>query len=140
MHSRVGAGEQSASANRSASITAEGISSNPAAVDIRTGTGELAETMEKLAGLPQDSGVFLGGVWVGNANGLFSAGAQPGKWSFNSLLNIGATLDANKLVGCRVEHLGSRLCNSTANPPMSRRAVCKVIFLGRTGAARPLRI
>jgi porin len=116
MHSRVGAEEQSAAASGSVSITAEGISSNPAAVDIRTGTGQLAETIVKLAGLPQDSGVFLGGVWVGNANGLLSGGAAPGKWSFNSLLNIGATLDANKLVGWKGGTFGIEFMQFNGQP------------------------
>jgi hypothetical protein len=55
------ADEQSVVEKKSTGIVSEGISSNPGAVDVRTGTGELAETMEKLAGLPQASGVFLGG-------------------------------------------------------------------------------
>ena len=58
------ADERSVVETRSTGIVSEGISSNPGAVDIRTGTGELAETLKKLAGLPQESGVFLGGVWV----------------------------------------------------------------------------
>ena len=47
-----------------ASVIPEGISSNPRAVDVRMGTGELAETIEGLVGLPGDTGVFLAGVWV----------------------------------------------------------------------------
>jgi hypothetical protein len=78
--------EQSDAEKRNASINAEGISSNPGAVDIRTGTGELAQTVESVLDLPRDTGVFLGGVWVGDTNGLLSGGAEPGKWSFNSLL------------------------------------------------------
>ena len=102
--------------NQSGTMIAEGISSNPAAVDIRTGTGELAEMVEKLAGLPQDSGVFLGGVWVGNTNGLLSGGVKPGKWSFNSLLNIGATLDANKLVGWKGGTFGVQFMQFNGQP------------------------
>jgi porin len=101
---------------KSGSTIAEGISSNPAAVDIRTGTGELAEKLEGLFGLPQDTGVFLGGVWVGNTNGLLSGGAKPGKWSFNSLLNIGATLDANKLVGWKGGTFGVQFLQFNGQP------------------------
>ena len=61
------------------SVIAEGISSNPGAVDVRTGTGELAETIEGLVGLPRDTGVFLGGVWVADANCLLTGGADPGQ-------------------------------------------------------------
>jgi porin len=74
---------------------AEGISSNPGAVDITTGTGELA----KLAGVPHDSGIFLGGLWAGDTNKLISGGEEPGEWSFNSLLIVGAALDMQKLIG-----------------------------------------
>src|SRR5262245_32850324 len=80
-------------------VVAEGISSNPGAVDIRTGTGELAETIEGLLGVPKDTGVFLGGVFVADANGLLTGGEDPGKWSFNRLLILGAGLDMKKLVG-----------------------------------------
>src|SRR2546423_12818125 len=106
MEDRVCADEQTAAQKTDTSVIAEGISSNPGAVDIRTGTGELAETVEKLAGLPQDSGVYLGGVWVGDANKLLSGGAEPGKWSFNSLLILGAGLDAEKLVGWKGGRFG----------------------------------
>ena len=95
------ADEQSATEKRNGSINSEGISSNPGAVDIRTGTGELAQTVENFLDLPRDTGVFLGGVWVGDTNGLLSGGAEPGKWSFNSLLIVGAGLDAEKLVGLK---------------------------------------
>ena len=114
LHSRLIAEEAPAAVNRS--VIAEGISSNPGAVDIRTGTGELAETVEKLAGLPQDSGVYLGGVWVGDANKLLSGGAEPGKWSFNSLLILGAGLDAEKLVGWKGGRFGVEFLQFDGNP------------------------
>jgi porin len=94
-----GADDQSAAEKKSASAIAEGISSNPGAVDARTGTGELAEMIEGLLGLPRDTGVFLGGVWVADANCLLSGGVDPGKWSFNRLLILDAGLDAEKLIG-----------------------------------------
>jgi carbohydrate-selective porin OprB len=84
-----------------------GISANPGAVDITIGTGELARTIEKFAGLPQDSGVFLGGMWIADANCLLSGGADPGRWSFNRLLIVGAGLDAEKLVGWRGGRFGA---------------------------------
>ena len=96
MEDRVCADEQTAAQKTDTSAIAEGISSNPGAVDVRTGTGELAETIEGLAGLPRDKGVFLGGVWVADANCLLTGGADPGKWSFNRLLIVGAGLDAEK--------------------------------------------
>ena len=99
MEDRVYADDQTEAQKTDTSVIAEGISSNPGAVDVRTGTGELADTIEGLVGLPRDTGVFLGGVWVADAICLLTGGADPGKWSFNRLLILGAGLDAKKLVG-----------------------------------------
>lgn len=71
------------------------ITGNPAAVDALPGTGLAG----RLLHLPEDSGLRVGGVWLADANGLLSGGAQPGKWSFNSALIVGANLDAEKLIG-----------------------------------------
>ncbi len=57
MADRVCADEQTAAQKTGTSVIAEGISSNPDAVDVRTGTGELAEMIEGLVGLPGDTGV-----------------------------------------------------------------------------------
>ena len=112
---RLYAEEQSAAATSTSAI-AEGISSNPGAVDIRTGTGELAGTVEKLLGLPRDTGVYLGGAWVGDANVLLSGGAEPGQWSFNSLLIVGAGLNAEKLVGWKGGRFGVEFLHFNGDP------------------------
>jgi hypothetical protein len=65
----------------------------PAQLIFARARGELAQTVESVLDLPRDTGVFLGGVRVDDTNGLLSAGAEPGKWSFNSLLIIGTNLD-----------------------------------------------
>lgn len=110
------ADEQSATEKRNESINSEAISSNPGAVDIRTGTGELAQTVEHFLNLPRDTGVFLGGVWVGDTNGLLAGGAEPGKWSFNSLLIVGAGLDAEKLFGLKGGRLGVEFLQFDGQP------------------------
>jgi porin len=69
------------------------IAANPAAVNIVAGSGWLGQTL----GMRPDSGVFLGGVWVGNGNYLFSGGESPGTSSFNSLFVADLTLDLAKL-------------------------------------------
>ena len=69
------------------------IAANPAAVNIVTGSGWLGQKL----GLAPDSGVFLGGVWVGNGNYLFSGGKSPRASSFNSLFVANMTLDLAKL-------------------------------------------
>jgi porin len=69
-----------------------GLSANPGAVNIVTGTGRLG----RLLGFDKASGVQLGGVWLGDANYLVSGGAEPGKSSFNSLLILDLNVDLEK--------------------------------------------
>jgi porin len=71
-----------------------GIAANPGAVDIVAGTGWLG----RFLGFDKDSGVRLGGVWVGDAGYLFAGGVEPRTWSFNSLLVLDLTLDLEKLL------------------------------------------
>lgn len=70
-----------------------GISSNPGAVNVLTGTGLIG----RLIGFGPDSGVRLGGMWLGDANYLFAGGNDGRTWSFNSLLMIELSLDMEKL-------------------------------------------
>ncbi len=56
-----------------ASDTVEAISANPGAVNIESGTGLLG----RLIGFDANSGVRLGGLWIGNADYLFSGGIHP---------------------------------------------------------------
>ena len=71
-----------------------GISANPGAVNVITGSGLLG----RLLGFDKDSGVHLGGAWVRDAGYLISGGAEPGTWSFNSLLLVELSLDLEKLL------------------------------------------
>ena len=116
LHGVLIAEEPPATANTNTTAIAEGISSNPGAVDIRVGTGELANAIEGWLGLPQDSGVYLGGVWAGDANYLFSGGADPHEWSFNSLLILGAVLDAEKLIGWKGGRFGVQFLQFNGDP------------------------
>jgi hypothetical protein len=70
MQDRVCADQQPPPQNRDTSAVAESISSNPGAVDVRTGTGELQGTIEGLLSLPKDTGFFLGGLAAADANWL----------------------------------------------------------------------
>ncbi|MEO6055172.1 MAG: carbohydrate porin [Chthoniobacterales bacterium] len=80
------------------SINRLGISANPGAINQRTGTGELGDFITDRLGI-KDKGIFIGGVWVGDANYLISGGVNPGSWSFNSLFIASLGIDAEKLVG-----------------------------------------
>ncbi len=71
------------------------ITGNPAADNELPGTGLAG----RLLRLPGNSGLRIGGVWLADSNGLLSGGAEPGKWSFNSALIVGANLDAEQMMG-----------------------------------------
>src|SRR5262249_34712908 len=73
------------------------ISGNPAAVNIITGTGAIG----RLLGLGEDTGVRLGGLWIGDASGVLVGGAQPGKWGLDGLTVIDLNIDAEKFLGWR---------------------------------------
>src|SRR5436190_501018 len=47
-----------------------GVSANPGANNIVTGTGALG----RFLGFPKDSGVYLGGTWIGDGGWLMSGG------------------------------------------------------------------
>src|SRR5262245_38563950 len=67
-------GQRGSGAAREAAVA---ISANPGAVNIESGTGLLG----RLIGIGADSGVRLGGLWIGNADYLVSGGVHPRTWS-----------------------------------------------------------
>jgi porin len=89
-----------------------GVSANPGAVNIVTGSGELG----RLLGFDKESGIHLGGLWVGDANYLLSGGANPGLWSFNSLLILDMGLDLNKLLNIPGARFGGEFLQFNGQP------------------------
>lgn len=69
-----------------------GISGNPGAVNVLTGTGKLGEFL----GLKPDSGVRLGGLAIANADVQMS-GRMPGSASYNGMAIVDLQLDMAKL-------------------------------------------
>src|SRR5271155_2814727 len=69
------------------------ISANPGASNSIPGTGLLGH----LIGLDSIPGVRIGGLWIGNADYLFTGGVKPRTWSFNSLLFLNLNIDLEKL-------------------------------------------
>jgi len=59
-------------------------------------------------GFGPESGVFLGGVWVANANYQFSGGPNPKTWNTNSLEILAANVDFEKLIGLKGGELGAQ--------------------------------
>jgi porin len=75
---------------------------NPAAENNLPGTGLAGRILH----LPEESGLRLGGLWLADTNGLISGGAEPGEWSWNSALIVGANLDAQELIGWKGASFG----------------------------------
>lgn len=61
-----------------------GISENPAAIDLIVGTGEFGKAM----GIPEKSGVRLGGSYIADYNYLFAGGVNPHKGGGTSSLQL----------------------------------------------------
>jgi porin len=79
------------------------ISGNPGAVNVQPGLGLLGHAL----GFGSDSGVFLGGLWSGDADYLFGGGVDPKTWDLNSLVLVGLDLDFEKLIGLSGGELGA---------------------------------
>jgi porin len=71
------------------------ISSNPAAVKIATGTGAIG----KMLGFTEESGIRIGGLWIGDINNLFTGGLDPHKTSGNSLFQLSLEINFEKRFG-----------------------------------------
>lgn len=91
---------------------AASISANPAAVDIVTGTGALG----RFFGLGDDSGIRLGGLWIGDASGVVAGGRHPGDWGLNSLTLVDLSFDTKKLGGWRGGMIGAQFLQFSGQP------------------------
>jgi porin len=92
--------------------TASGISGNLAGVNVTPGTGQLGQAL----GFGPDSGVRIGGVWVGNANFLPAGGEKPWQSSFNSLLVTGLNLDFGRLANLPGGQFGAQFLQFNGQP------------------------
>lgn len=76
------------------------ISSNPAAVNILTGTGTLQSYMEKKLGIQNNHGIRVGGYLSGDTNYLFSGGiTNADKSTSNFLFLLGVSINTQKFIG-----------------------------------------
>lgn len=72
-----------------------GISSNPGAVNIQLGTGSLGRAI----GFDKESGIRVGGLWIGDLNYLYCGGFKPKSWGGNDLFQLSLDLDMEKISG-----------------------------------------
>lgn len=76
------------------------ISSNPAAVNVGTGSGALQEYIEKKLGIKDNHGITGQGAWIGDTNQLFSGGIPDAeRATSNSVLLLDLGVDMEKFNG-----------------------------------------
>ena len=64
-------------------------------------------------GLGEESGIRLGGIWVGDTSGILSGGQNPGQWALNSLTILDLNLDADRLIGLKGGSFGTEFLDFT---------------------------
>lgn len=78
------------------------ISSNPAAINVPTGTGTVQRYIEKKLGIENNHGIMIQGAWIGDTNDLFSGGIpNPERVTSNSVLLVDLTIDMGQFNGWR---------------------------------------
>lgn len=81
---------------------ASSISSNPAAVNVGTGSGILQQYVEKKFAIQDTHGISVQGAWMGDANSLFGGGIPQAKdLTYNSALLLDLTIDTEHFNGWR---------------------------------------
>ncbi len=92
-----------------------GISGNPGAVNILTGTGELGNLLQ----IPTSSGYRLGGLWMGDYNVLLSGvdGTHDHRrWTGNSLFILDLFIDLQKAWGWHNASFGAEFLQFNGQP------------------------
>lgn len=78
------------------------IPSNPAAVNLLTGTGDAQTYIEKQLGIHNNHGIRVGGAITADVNDLFSGGIpNADRWAVNALGLLGLSIDMDKFVGLK---------------------------------------
>jgi porin len=83
-----------------------GISGNPSAVDILTGSGDLGRWLK----IPESSGYRLGGMWIGDYNALMHGGTSlhdSRRWTGNSLFILDLAINMEKAFGWKNGFFGT---------------------------------
>lgn len=92
-----------------------GISGNPGAVNILTGTGDLGRWLQ----IPESSGVRLGGLWIGDYNVLLhgvEGGHHNRRWTGNSLFILDLNINLQKAIGWKHAYFGAEFLQFDGQP------------------------
>lgn len=101
--------------NRPQHVSSLGMAGNPAAVNIVVGNGALG----RFLGIPEENGLRLGGMWIGDASAVLSGGLKGGDWGLNNLTVIDLSLDAEKRWGWEGTSFGTQYLYYTGEPTNS---------------------
>lgn len=78
-------------------IETTAISSNPAAVNVGTGSGSVQRYIEKKLGIKDNHGIEFQGAWLGDTNRLFAGGITDAQLTTsNSVLLLNLTIDMER--------------------------------------------
>src|SRR5689334_10790946 len=94
---------------------AYGISGNPGAVNILTGTGDLGKWLQ----IPDDTGIRLAGLWMADFNDLTLGGNgthHNRRWTGNNLVIIDLAIDLHKAIGWKGALFGTEFLQFNGQP------------------------
>lgn len=80
-----------------------GISGNPGATNIQTGTGDLGDLFR----IPRSSGVRLGGMWMADVNPVLNGVDGGSHWTGNNLIILDLAIDLEKAVRWKGASIGT---------------------------------
>lgn len=115
MASKNSTSPQTASSTHSDPVNTSSISSNPAAVNVNTGSGFLQQLIEKKLCIHDNHGIEMQGVWIGDSNDLFSGGIPNAKkWTSNSVGLVNLTIDTEHFNGWKGGLFSAQLLQQNA--------------------------
>lgn len=93
------------------------ISSNPAAVNIIAGTGDLQAWIQKKLKIKNNHGIHFTGAWVGDTNKLFSGGIPNAEqWTSNSLFLFDMTINTQEMGAWKGGLFGAQILQYNGAP------------------------
>ena len=93
------------------------ISSNPAAVNVTAGNGNLQSFLFKKMHIKNDHGIRFTGAWLGDTNALMSGGIPNAQtWTSDSLFLFDVTLNTEKLGAWRGGLFGTQILQFNGDP------------------------
>lgn len=99
----------------------DSIGGNPASSNFYTGTGALGRSL----GFNKNSGVRIGGQWIGDVNWLMTRGLSRRKWTVDSLIQLSLNLDTEKLGGWKGGIFGVEYLQFNGGPTNSDAGVAQ---------------